>query len=132
MVDEHESTTDVIVEPAPEAKPKRRRATKKAAAPTDVEGYAAAPSSAAGEASAEVVTATDEAEAESAPKARATAKRATRKPAKRAKAVPISASSRHWSCTSPARSKYSSSDFAQAVGKSITGRPTRARKPWRL
>lgn len=38
MVDEHESTTDVIVEPAPEAKPKRRRATKKAAAPTDVEG----------------------------------------------------------------------------------------------
>ena len=37
MVDEHESTTDVIVEPAPEAKPKRRRATKKAAAPTDVE-----------------------------------------------------------------------------------------------
>ena len=90
MVDEHESTTDVIVEPAPEAKPKRRRATKKAAAPTDVEGYAAAPSSAAGEASAEVVTATDEAEAESAPKARATAKRATRKPAKRAKAVPVS------------------------------------------
>ena len=90
MVDEHESTTDVIVEPAPEAKPKRRRATKKAAAPTDVEGYVAAPSSAAGEASAEVVTATDEAEAESAPKARATAKRATRKPAKRAKAVPVS------------------------------------------
>ncbi len=90
MVDEHESTTDVIVEPAPEAKPKRRRATKKAAAPTDVEGYAAAPSSAAGEASAEVVTAKDEAEAESAPKARATAKRATRKPAKRAKAVPVS------------------------------------------
>ena len=46
-----------------------------------------------------------------------------------ANAVATSGSSRHWSWTSPARSKYSSSEAAHAVGKSITGSPTRARNP---
>ena len=46
------------------------------------------------------------------------------------------ADQRHRRATGRARrrrlSKYSSAVCAQAVGKSITGRPTRARNPWRL
>ena len=46
-----------------------------------------------------------------------------------ANAVPISGSPRHWSCSSVARAKYSSSLFAQALGKSMITAPTSARKP---
>ena len=46
-----------------------------------------------------------------------------------ANAVPTSGSRRQASCSSQARSKYSSSDFAQALGKSMITAPTSARKP---
>ncbi|KAG1594414.1 hypothetical protein G6F46_014449 [Rhizopus delemar] len=46
-----------------------------------------------------------------------------------ANAVPISGSVRHWSCSSPALAKFSSSVLAQAVGKSMLTAPTSARQP---